>query len=304
MPNAAFASHFSLLPSPWASFAARLAEAIAVLDTEEYLILSHPRSHHFVQCTMDEGNLRMEAKSNHYIPPARQLAMEQELRLVELGWKAPTHAPDAEERVHSGSPNWFRDYGEPVDAGEAALMMVVTLREVYGVRSPRALRYHAFRARGCEIRFPTLGVAHDGSKESLSAPRPEFLNELQRMVTAAITLHLPWLGIRRLPNGDLMVEHDGVALLVREVEDPFDILFYGVIMPEAEETPRLLAAVNQLNQKLRGGCAYYHDERVALDWSVPANVFIADEFIRALRYMFVMVVHARGMLAEALVENA
>lgn len=304
MPDTDVSSPFSLLPSPWATFAARLAESIAVLDTDEYLILSHPRSHHFVQCTMDEGHLRAEAKSNHFMPPARPLAMEQELRLVELGWKAPTHAPDAKGRVPSGSPNWFRDYVEPVDAAAVALMMVMTLREVYGVRSPRALRYHAFRANGCEIRFPTLGVAHDGSKESPPVLRPEFLKELQRMVTAAITDRLPELGIRRLPNNDLMVELDGVALLVREVEDPFDILFYGVIMPEAEETPRLLAAVNRLNQKLREGRAYYHDERVAMDWSISANVFIADEFIRALQYMFVLVVRSRGLLAEAMVENA
>ncbi|HUG27987.1 MAG TPA: hypothetical protein VMK53_06780 [Gemmatimonadales bacterium] len=304
MPDTAAASPFSLLPSPWASFAARLAESITVLDTDEYLILSHPRTHHFVQCTMDEGELRLEAKSNHFVPPARQLGMEQELRLVELGWKAPTHAPDAKERVRNGSPNWFRDYAEPVDADEAALMMVMTLREVYGVRSPRALRYHAFRANGCEVRFPTLGVAHDGSKEAPSVLRPEWLEELQRMVTAAIALHLPWMGIRRLPNGDLLAEHDGVALLVREVQDPFDILFYGVIMPEAEETPRLLAAVNRLNQTLREGRAYYHDERVAMDWSISANVFTADEFIRALQYMFVLVVRSRGLLAEAMVENA
>lgn len=304
MPDTVAASPFSLLPPPWATFAARLAESIAALDTDEYLILSHPRSHHFVQCTMDEGQLRLEAKSNHFIPPARQLGMEQELRLVELGWKAPTHAPDAKERVRNGSPNWFRDYTEPVDAEQAAPMMVMTLREVYGVRSPRALRYHAFRANGCEVRFPTLGVAHDGSKESPRVLRPEYLKELQRMVTAAITEHLPWLGIRRLPNGDLRVEHDGVALLVREVQDPFDILFYGVIMPEAEESLRVLTAVNRLNQKLREGRAYYHDERVALDWSVAANVFIAEEFIRALLGMFGLVVHARGLLAEAMVENA
>ena len=304
MSNNVAASPFSLLPPPWASFAARLAESIGVLDTDEYLILSHPRSHHFVQCAMDEGNLRAEAKSNHFMPPTRPLAMEQELRLVELGWKAPTHAPDAKGRVPSGSPNWFRDYVEPVDAVEAALMMVMTLRDVYGVRSPRALRYHAFRANSCEIRFPTLGVAHDGSKESPPVPRPEFLRELQRMVTAAITLHLPWMGIRRLPNGDLMVEHDGVALLVREVQDPFDILFYGVILPEAEESPRLLVAVNRLNQRLREGRAYYHDERVALDWSISANVFIAAEFIRTLEYMFALVVRSRGMLAEAMMENA
>ncbi len=74
MSGTAVTSPFSLLPPPWASFAARLAEAITVLDADEYLILSHPRSYHFVQCTMDEGHLRLEAKSNHFIPPTRQLA--------------------------------------------------------------------------------------------------------------------------------------------------------------------------------------------------------------------------------------
>ncbi len=304
MSNNVAASHFSLLPPPWASFAARLAESIGVLDTDEYLILSHPRTHHFVQCTMDEGHLRLEAKSNHYMPPARQLGMEEELRLVELGWKAPTHAPDAEERVRSGSPNWFRDYDEPVDMGQAALMMVMTLREVYRMRSPRALRYHAFRANGCEIRFPTLGVAHDGSKEAPPVPRPEFLNELQRMVTAAITLHLPWMGIRRMPNGDLATEHERVTVLVREVEDPFAILFGGMVMPDAGESPRLMAAINQINRTLMPGRLFQEDGSVGLDWSMPANAFVPDEFIRMLLRVHEGVALARAMLAEAMVENA
>lgn len=300
MPDAVTAAPFSLLPPVWAAFAARLAEAMSVLECDEYLILSHPRTHHFVQCAIGEGGLRLEAKSNHFIPPSRQLGMDQELRLIELGWKPPTHAPNAKERVSGGSPNWYRDHDEPLEAAELAMVLVMTLREVYGVRSPRALRYHAFGAGGIEVRLPTLGVAHDGSREAPAVVRPEWIEELRRLVTGTITEHLPWMGIRRLPNGDLMVEHDGVALLVREVAEPFAILLYGVVLPEAEESPRLLAAVNRLNQLLRDGRVVYHDGRVALDWSISARVFIAGEFIRELLDIFTAVVRVRGMVEEVM----
>ena len=84
----------------WTTFEARLAESLAVLEDKQALILSHPETHYFVQFAAGaEGELRAEAVSNHYIAPRRRLDAGQELRLIELGWKAPTHAPDADELV-------------------------------------------------------------------------------------------------------------------------------------------------------------------------------------------------------------
>ncbi|MFN2317918.1 MAG: hypothetical protein ABR602_14710, partial [Gemmatimonadales bacterium] len=269
-------------PYTWPEFTARLTEVLAVVGPDEYLILSHPRSQGFVQFAPggDEG-LRAEAKSSHYFPPARQLQMSQELRLVELGWAAPTHG-DGEEPVANGSPNWFRDWEAPVDLRQVAEVAVLTLREVYGVRTPGALRYHAFRAGGGEIRLPTLGLPHDGSRTGSPPPRPEWLGELKELVTQAIVRRAPWMGIRRLENGDLRTDLADTTVLVREEADPFHLQFYSVLLSEVEESPGLLAVVNQLNARLMLGRAFHHGGRLAVDWMMHASLFDAEQFVEVL----------------------
>ncbi len=75
-------------------------------------------------------------------------------------------------------------------------------------------------------------------------------------------------------------------------------------MPDAGESPRLLAAINHLNRTLMPGRVFQEDGSVGLDWSMPATAFVPDEFIRMLLRVHHSVAVARTMLAEALVENA
>lgn len=284
----------------WDRFHARLVEVLGVLGPDEYLILSHPHTDHFVQFVADEdAGFRAEAKSNHYIAPKRQLGPDQELRLVELGWNAPTHR-DGEERVSEGSPNWFRDWEAPVDLNAVARIAVMTLREVYAVRKPGALRYKSFRAGGGEIRLPTLGVGHDGTPDNGVAPRPEWLSELKRMVSRTMVARLPWMGMRRLKDGALLTELENTTVVVAEEEDPFQIRFTAALMPGTEETPDLLAAINQLNGILVHGRLFVRHEQVRLAWSIPADPFHADQFTDALLQMHELIPAVYAELRELL----
>ena len=52
----------------WLPFEAQLAEALAVLEEDHFLILSHPDTGHFVQFSAQgRYGLRGEARSNIYI---------------------------------------------------------------------------------------------------------------------------------------------------------------------------------------------------------------------------------------------
>lgn len=287
-------------PYSWDLFITRLADALSVMGPDEYLILGHPRSQGFVQFAPggDEG-LRAEAKSNHYFPPSRQMGMDQELRLVELGWAAPTHG-DGQEPVAGGSPNWFRDWEAPVDLRQVAEVAVLTLREVYGARTPGALSYHAFRAGGGEIRLPTLGLPHDGSRDGAPLPRPEWVEELKELVTQAIVRRMPWMGIRRLENGDLRTELPETVVVVREQADPFHLLFYAVLPDEVEASPRLFALVNELNATLLQGRVIHHDNRIGVDWMMDAGRFDAELFLEVLWRMHRVAGEVRGRVAEVL----
>jgi len=284
----------------WNQFVRRLTDVLRVLEPDEYLILSHPRSHHFVQFAAggDEG-MRGEAKSNHFISKRHWLTPGQELRLVELGWKAPTHS-DGEEAVPDGSPNWFRDWEVPVPLRAAAEVAVMTLREVYGVRTPASLRYQAFRAGGVEVRLPTLGVRPDSAKKDPTPPRPEWLDELRKLVSTTMLERLPMMGMRRVDNGDLLVEGRDVTIMVRELDDPFRIFFYAAIVNEMEETPELLAALNIINAELVFGRVSFGEGLVSTDWAIPASTFLADQFVDTVLGLQGLVPRLRERLAELL----
>lgn len=285
----------------WNHLVRRLAEALRALEPDDYLILSHRRTHHFVQFAVQDEGLWAEAKSNHYTPKSRRLGPDQELRLVELGWKAPTHG-DGEERIPGGSPNWFRDWELPVPHRAAAEVAVMTLREVYGVKTPASLRYHAFRAGGVPIRLPTLGLRHNGSPPPTPV-QPEWLSELRDLVSTTILERLPMQAMRRLENGDLRVQDPDVSVMVRELEDPFRIFFYAAVVSEMEETPELLAALNTINAELVFGRVSFGEGLVGAEWAIPASTFLPDQLVDTVLGLQGLVPRLQRRLVELMGEG-
>ena len=98
--------------SAWFTFEAALADAVGLLEEDEYLIVGSKHHHHYVQfaCHRHDG-MWMEAVSNAYIAhPDERLSDVQNERLAALGWDDPG----------SANRNWSLDVAAPVPAAPVA----------------------------------------------------------------------------------------------------------------------------------------------------------------------------------------
>lgn len=132
----------------WLTFEAALADALGLLEEDEFLIVGSKHHQHYVQfaCHGHHG-MWMEAVSNAYIAhPGERLSDAQNAHLAALGWDDPG----------SADRNWSRDVAAPAPLALVARLACITLFEVYEILHPGALEYTAFRSQGGSIRFPTL----------------------------------------------------------------------------------------------------------------------------------------------------
>jgi hypothetical protein len=284
----------------WTAFQAHLAESLGALEDKQALILSHPETHYFVQFAAGaQGELRAEAVSNHYIAPRRRLGPGHELRLIELGWNVPTHAPDAEV-VADGSPNWYQDWNAPVDWAAVARVATLTLREVYRVPAPRTLVYSGFETGAGTLVLPTLGIAREKQKKPGDLIRIEWRAELRREVERALLPHLECFGIRRLPNGELLTQTPRALVTVHALEEPFQLLLAAHLLHEVEEGPEVLAALNRHNAALLVGRLFAREGAIVLDHALPAEPFVPEQFLHVLTQMHDLVERLARELHEEL----
>jgi hypothetical protein len=147
----------------WTQFADELTRCIANLDEDEFLIVDTKQSGYFVQFAGRGGfGIRAEAVSNAYLDDRRKLSEDACMKLLELGWNAPTNIPDHLEpggHPPDGSPNYFLEIALPVPYKAVARLAVDTLQQIFGVMHPGGLRYKAFATGGVKIRFPNLPIA-------------------------------------------------------------------------------------------------------------------------------------------------
>lgn len=147
----------------WSTFTRGLARTLEALAEGEYLIISRRRINHYVQFASggDQG-MRAEAVNNMYIePPHAVLTVEQYAAMDTLGWQRATQQPP--ELVPGdnppGSPNFFRNLAPWQRRADLAAVATATLRDVYGVRSPRHLVFEAFHRDWGPIDCPHLPIA-------------------------------------------------------------------------------------------------------------------------------------------------
>jgi hypothetical protein len=142
----------------WARFSGQLRCSIAVLDPDEFIVLSTPLGR-FVQVMAQDHEIRVETVSNQFLPEPWRLPVEDLDLLEDLGWEAPTHPMEEDSRHHEGSPNHWMDLDETTPADMIANILVRTLREVHGASEPEDLTYLAADTEGHRIFLPTLGLS-------------------------------------------------------------------------------------------------------------------------------------------------
>lgn len=285
----------------WNTFEGRLAESLRTLEDTQYLILSHPKTCYFVQyAAQAEGALRAEAVSNHHIAPRHRLGNDQELRLIELGWEPPTHQPEADDAEPDGSPNWYHDWESPVDWAAVAKVAVLTLREVYGVTSPRVLQYYGFEPGAGTLVLPSLGLDRERRVKRPELVRVEWLQELKREVERSLLPGLECFAIRRLESGELLTQTPQSLVTVREMENPFQLLLTAHLLHEVETWPKVLEVINRYNSSLTVGRLFASHGAIVLDHAISAEPFVAHHLIGTLALMHELVRKLAGELHEEL----
>lgn len=156
----------------WNVLEARLARTLEALTEDEFLILAHRGTQHFVQfAAQGDAELRAEAVSGFYTDDAQDVLDARHERLVALGWLAPTNLPDhLAGHEPEGSPNYYLDLRAPIPFEALAATTLRTLREGYQVLAPEDLEYEAFCNQRPMI-LPGLGLSTTALDEP-SAEQP------------------------------------------------------------------------------------------------------------------------------------
>lgn len=126
-----------------------LAAELDRLGDGQYLLIASRRGWGYVQFARTAGSgMRAEAVSNRFVPSDQQMTADDLWALGALGWLPPDDL----------SPNHYRDWPEPVEAGAIAAIAVATLTDVFGVSRMDHLQYRAFDRLGGSLMLPHLGL--------------------------------------------------------------------------------------------------------------------------------------------------
>lgn len=152
--------------SSWHALTQDLARVLPEFGAGQYLILEDGASGYYVQFAFLSGGFRAEAVSNDYLPDHRKLTRSAISSLGALGWKMPESLPDVSRTRSSYSrSNFYRHFlwsgppHEPSPFGQAAELVVRSLRDVYAAEHPAQLRYTAFQRQRQMALVPDPGLA-------------------------------------------------------------------------------------------------------------------------------------------------
>lgn len=268
----------------WPRFEARLAETLAKLEEDQFLVVSVKQSNRYVQFSAQGSfGMRVETTSNHYLAKDERLGRKQVAALKKLGWQPPTAIPkrSSPERDPDGSPNFFIDVDSPVDAAVIARLAVTTLVDVLGVAHPGHLEYEAFDAPGGEVELAELGL-----KRALRNPDAggddAVLLKLIREITGISTL-------KRDEDGDIGVRYGSTLIYARILEDPARVHLFSPLVREIAERPEIHERINRLNAGSDGIRYFWINGAIYAALDIPADPFSAREVASAYRHFSVVI---------------
>ncbi|CAL1241946.1 T3SS (YopN, CesT) and YbjN peptide-binding chaperone 1 [Candidatus Methylocalor cossyra] len=270
------------LSAEWPPFEQNLVAVLAQLEEDQYLILSVKRSDRFVQFAgQGSFGMRAETTSNSYLPKSELLNGEQIEALQASGWLSPTGAPveAIPERDPDGSPNFFRDFPQPVPYAAIARLTVSTFAEILRVPHPGFLEYEAFDDNG-PLLFPSLGVKVRERKkviETADSTRQRLLTVLREVT------NLPDLEYDK--DGDIAIRFGSALVYARVTEDPLLVRLYAPILSGIEVGEALLTRLNDINAHLDFTRFVYRNGAIFGLVDAPAIPFVADHVAQAFRQL-------------------
>ncbi len=269
----------------WREFQAGLADRLAELGVDEILIVEalagtepDDGAAPYVQfCAWGEDMLRGEVAGNHVLAPAYELDAAGESALRELGYDAPTYAPD--EAADGGSLNFHIDIAQE-QADRLAVMSVRALREVLGVPHPALLSGDLVADAP-----PEPGAAERAQVDEEAAAFPYGgQEELTELVDAALT---PYFGHppRHDDDGDIPVDLGSTVLFVRVCETVPVIELFACVATDVQDAARAAFEINVLNRDVRYVKFRLVGDSILADLHLPAWPFAPEQLRATLAVM-------------------
>jgi hypothetical protein len=255
------------------------------MEEDQYLIIATKRGNRFVQFAgQGSFGMRAETASNGFLSRSEQLNDEQVKALGALGWSSPTGSPGTStpETEPDGSPNFFRDFAQPVRHEAIADLAVRTLTEVLGIPHPGYMEYEAFGDDG-PIDFSTLGL-----KARRAAKPVDDVATIRDRLLAAIRVAT---GIETLAydgDGDIPVRLGTAITFTRVIEDPPLIRIYSPLVSEIEDDPALLIRLNEINAGSHGTRFVHRNGILFGVVDLMAAPFVAEHVIQAFHEFMMM----------------
>lgn len=263
----------------WASFGERLQKVVLGLEEDHALVVQEKGTNRFVQF-LGQGahGLRAEVVSNAYLSGRDKLSAAQIDALEKLGWSAPTGTPEqaTPERQPEGSPNFMRQFAQPVNAKEVAALAVATLADVMRVPHPGFLCYEGMNVdTGGSLTWNELELKRAEPRGSLEEAAQQLLQTL-RAETGNDALDFD-------EDGDVSLRFGSAAVFVRVSGDAPSVRIHAPLLVDVRKSPELLERLNELSARVVRPALFHASNSVIAVADIPATPFEAQHVIRALR---------------------
>ena len=283
----------------WREFQAQLADRLAAMEEDDVAIVEamvgeepEEGAAPYVQfCAFGDGMLRGEVASNHVLDERWELGAESVAALTELGYAAPTYAPD-EEPDH-GSLNHYVDVDQD-EADRLAVMATRALRDVFGVPHPALLSGDV----ADEASAPAVEAA---AAERSDEPLAEFPHggheELSAMVDRALT---PYFGHepRHDSDGDIPVTAGLTLFFVRVLEELPIVELFGCVVTDVTDLEAARREVAILNRDVRFAKFRLSGDSIMVDLQLPAWPFVPEHLRSMVATLTEMIPGIEDDLAE------
>lgn len=273
----------------WPAFTEKLTAALQSLQEDQFLILAAKRGCRYVQfaCQGSFG-MRVETASNHYLSGDERLDERQLAQLAGAGWSPPTRDParSTAQDDPDGSPNFFFDFGSPVDCRAVAELAVRTLADILRIPHPGGLTYDAFESRKGALQLIGLGLKRAEPRPASPSPEPD----LRRSALECVRRTTGIADLDYDENGDITISFKGHPCRLRLVQNGHFARFLSLVARGLADRSNALGLVNELNRSTARLQFWHEGDEVLACMDVAVEPFVSSHLAEAMN-QFCRTVH-------------
>ena len=261
----------------WASFAAKLADVLSVMEGDATLTIGAMAGEHFGQPPFvafrasGGRGLVAEVPGDDELGEYFRLTPDQLEQLSAIGW----------ERPEQSGRRW-RAVGTQETSAALADRAVRVLRDVFGVPHPAFLAPDQLAEILIPVPVPEPPLTPpDFPPEELVATMPASVEHLDALVADALARQL---GHAPVPDaqGDYGLRVGSTMVFVRASTDCRDVLIFSAVVHEVEGRSRAMEVISDLNTEARFVRFLLVRDRVYVSLSIPARPFVPAHLRQAV----------------------